>query len=32
MNRGLVLSVAFVGVLLANAAAEAATSVVTKSV
>ncbi len=30
MNRGLVLSVAFVGVLLANAAAEAATSVVTK--
>ena len=31
MNRGLVLSVAFVGVLLANAAAEAATSVVTKS-
>jgi len=31
MNRGLVLSVAFVGVLLANAAAEAATSVVNKS-
>ena len=31
MNRGLVLSVAFVGVLLANALAEAATSVVTKS-
>ena len=32
MNRGLVLSVAFVGVLLANAQAEAATSVVNKSV
>ena len=32
MNRGLVLSVAFVGVLLANALADAATSVVTKSV
>ena len=31
MNRGLVLSVAFVGVLLANGLAEAATSVVTKS-
>lgn len=32
MNRGLLLSVAFFGVLLANAAAEAATSMVTKSV
>ena len=32
MNRGLLLSVAFVGVLLANGLAEAATSVVTKSV
>ena len=31
MNRGLVLSVAFIGVLLANGLAEAATSVVTKS-
>lgn len=31
MNRGLLLSVAFFGVLLANAAAEAATSVVNKS-